>query len=204
MDGGYATSLVPELSSHDFDRSGRLYVTDQHVYRIDLFEPSGLVRSVRREVALRPLFRSDADHIVQAALHTLDTAAAGDQLRASGRAPEFRRQMVVRFERNASLPLPDFVPPLGSLLVSPDGSFWVERADLHPIEESFLTSISGSIVPRDETVWDIFDIDGAFLGSATLPARFRAESVDGLTVVGVWTDEFDVQYVIRYELSTLE
>jgi hypothetical protein len=207
LGGGPATSLVPELSASDLDRFGRLCVTDQRAYRIDLFDPSGLVRSVRRGVELRSISDSDADYIVEATLHTWDTTVAGPTgagLRASGRAPEIRRQMAARYKRNASLPLPDFVPPLGRLLVSLDGSFWVERADLRPIEAGFVDVTGGSIVPAHETTWDVFDVDGVFIGSAKLPARFRAESVDGLTVVGVWADEFDVQYVLRLEVSATE
>ena len=40
------------------------------------------------------------------------------------------------------------------------------------------------------------------LPDETLRARFRAEAVDDLSVVGVWMDEFDVEYVMRFEVAS--
>lgn len=61
----------------------------------------------------------------------------------------------------------------------------------------------GTRVPTRETIWELFDQDGVFRGRVTLPARFRAEAVRDRTVVGVWLDEFDVEYVVRYRVDGL-
>jgi hypothetical protein len=40
-----------------------------------------------------------------------------------------------------------------------------------------------------------------YRGVVRLPARYRPEAIDDLTVVGVGLDELDVEYFVRYEVS---
>lgn len=180
-----------------FDAEGRLYVTDNQAYRIDVHDREGLRRSVRRAYSPRHLDDSDIDDLKAAAMHVVDTMSRmSDESR-----PQQRTQLGDRIDRQASLPLPDVMTPLGGLLVSPDGSFWVQVSDPTTLIQREADQMFGMFgnMPQLETSWDLFDASGQYLGAVTLPARFRAEAVRGFEVVGVWADEFDVEYVVRYE-----
>ena len=71
---------------------------------------------------------------------------------------------------------------------------------LHPFTDHKALARKGSrIITRAEGIY-LFDSDGTDLGRVTLPSRFRPEAVERLRVVGVWTDELDVEYVVRFEV----
>lgn len=179
-----------------FDAEGRLYVTDDQGYRVDVRDRHGLVRSVRRSYSPRRLGEPDVAALKEAAIHVVDTMSRmPEQSR-----PRERTQIAERIDRQASLPLPEVMTPLGGLLVSPDGSFWVQVSDSTDLVEREADLMFGMFggLPQTETSWDLYDPDGLYLGSVTLPARFRAEAVVGLDVVGVWADELDVEYVVKY------
>ena len=190
-------SLFRPLTHSGFDSEGRLYVTHDQAYRIDVHDPQGLRRSIRRTYTPRPLTQTDVADLKAAALQVVDTLSEiPDEYRARQRT-----SLDERIDRQATLPLPDVMTPLGGILVSPEGSFWVEVVNPETLIEREAAQTFGGFgrMPREETEWDLFDTEGQFLGTATLPARFRAEAVRGREVVGVWADELDVEYVIRYE-----
>lgn len=200
-ESGVDWALLPATWHTGFDSEGRLFVTDPTTYRIDIRDASGLLRSVRRDYEPRPFTDADAQQIIEASVHAIDTMSQiPEQYR-----PESIESTRRRLESQARLPRPETIPPLGGLLVSPDGSFWIERWDVQPPEYAGMqrTFGFGTRVPSRETIWELFDQDGVFRGRVTLPARFRAEAVRDRTVVGVWLDEFDVEYVVRYRVDGL-
>lgn len=85
------------------------------------------------------------------------------------------------------MPLPERLPAYRKVLVDPDGNVWAERY------------ASPGIVPGPE--WDVFTTGGQYLGAV--------ENLDGLDwfevgrdhVLGVWTDDLDVQYVRVHSLE---
>jgi len=46
----------------------------------------------------------------------------------------------------------------------------------------------------------VFDPDGRFLGSVTLPARFTSYQIGSDFILGRWEDELEVEYVEVYDL----
>ena len=48
--------------------------------------------------------------------------------------------------------------------------------------------------------WGLFDVDGRWLGSLSLPPRFRLTDVEEDRILGVWRDELDVERVREYQL----
>lgn len=196
---GVDWGLLPETWHTGFDADGRLYVTDHVTYRIDVRGPEGLIRSVRKAYDARPFTDQDVDDIMAASVHVIDTMSQIPEQSRPGQVEQIRR----RVETQSRLPRPATVPPLGGLLVSPDGSFWIERWDVHPpaYAATQRTFGFGARVPQAETTWELFDVDGVYRGSVVLPARFRPDAIDNLTVVGVGLDEFDVEYVVRYEVG---
>lgn len=79
---------------------------------------------------------------------------------------------------------PDFVPPFRSMVIADDGTIWLEE---------FSPSENGS-------TWRVFGNDAVPLAEATLPAGLRVLLISGGAVWGVETDEFDVNYIARYDV----
>ncbi|MCI0432268.1 MAG: 6-bladed beta-propeller [Gemmatimonadetes bacterium] len=171
------------------DRTGHFYVSAGSPYRIDAWDGSGrLVRSVRRDVPVVPVTDEMRSEYEQRVLTHYDTIGPGP-----GRDVDRRRML-------ASLdgPRNDVVPPLGRLLVSHDGAFWVERPDL---AADLVGPANFSTTVVQPTTWDRFDTDGRFVGAVLLPAAFTPRAVEGNSVYGVLRDEFDVEHVARYEIE---
>jgi hypothetical protein len=85
------------------------------------------------------------------------------------------------------VPIPDRLPAFERLLVDDGGHLWVQR-----------TAWPGAGAQPE---WDVFDAEGSLLGTLRMPAGFRATHVGGDFVLGVWTDEDDVEYVRMYRLT---
>jgi hypothetical protein len=106
-------------------------------------------------------------------LRTLDHIAnirVGARYETMSRLPldERRRQRdrsFARIDQQATFPLVPGQPPIGDILVSPEGGFWVERIDVaSPAQIEFENTYGGGFFSwvRDRpTRWDIFDADGA-------------------------------------------
>lgn len=95
------------------------------------------------------------------------------------------------------------VPPLGGLLVGPDGTVWTERRDRDPApdETEFERIYGGRDGGGRPTTWDVFGDDGVYAGTVQLPATFRPHHVTGASVTGVELDVLDVERVVTYRLE---
>jgi hypothetical protein len=103
--------------------------------------------------------------------------------------------------------IPATKAPFTSIRPDGDGRFWVrvaaagevvpveERAELRPGQEP------GPEPWREPVVFDVFDPDGAFLGSVRMPPRFTWYGASGDEVWGTLRDEYDVQYVTIMRLA---
>lgn len=80
--------------------------------------------------------------------------------------------------------VPSTMPYFSDLQVAPDGTVWLAAY------QAF----------RDEppTTWTVIASNGQLLGDIELPANFTVHEFGNADVLGVWIDEFDVQYVRRY------
>jgi hypothetical protein len=77
-------------------------------------------------------------------------------------------------------------PAYQDFLVDDDGNLWVsEYAGVHDVP------------PR----WTVMDRQGAWLGVVEMPARFRPYHIGASWMLGVSTDELDVESVQLYELN---
>lgn len=190
-----------------FDRAGHLFVANLDRYRIEVRDALGQFRRVvTREHTPRPLGRPALEEMeVEIRRYAyLDEmgdiedlwypdwfARLGSRWSAS--------QVIGQLERAAERGMPDHVQPLGELLVSPDGGFWVERMDALPAGQmEFHHWILRGLERPPPSRWDLFDPDGRFLGTVELPLAFEPTAVEGLEVVGVVEDELGVQSVVRY------
>jgi hypothetical protein len=93
----------------------------------------------------------------------------------------------------------DVYPAFATLLAGPEGQLWVQRVRT---PESILasgSSFEASDIGSPE--WDVFDVEGRYLGVVTLPDRFQPFLARDARLYGVWRDELDVQHVIRLRID---
>ena len=122
---------------------------------------------------------------------------------------ELRRELVARCQRNAMwrrrcerqryveeiVPATiahahERVPVIGHIVVAPDGHLLISRRDLSETRAS-----------ADPRPYDLVSPEGRFLGRIEIPVNFRPRSVRGRNVLGSWTDEFGVMYVVKYRVE---
>jgi hypothetical protein len=87
----------------------------------------------------------------------------------------------------AEMEFPQEFPAHYEIRTDPPGNLWVQDYQ--------------SFELRVERVWTIFDPAGRYLGDVTLPAGFRIHDIGDDFVIGVWTDELDVEYVHLYRIE---
>jgi hypothetical protein len=83
-----------------------------------------------------------------------------------------------------SVPVSEMLPTYEQLLVDRRGNIWM--AEYRVLEEAH--------------VWQVFDPEGHWLGSVTLPDGGRISEIGEDYVLGVWRDEMDVETVRMYGL----
>jgi hypothetical protein len=102
-------------------------------------------------------------------------------------APERRSSLRDHYDQIPRAPqLPAFSR---DWLLSDDGHLW--------IQEYFVAG-------DPERIWSVFDPEGRWLGSVATPARFLPRAVARNRVIGVWTDDMDVQTIRGYEILASE
>lgn len=82
------------------------------------------------------------------------------------------------------LPIPEHYPAITGLRVSEDGDLWVRRYSLD----------------SEPARWDVFS-DGELVARVTTPDRLQVTEIGGDYVLGVWTDELDVQTVRMFRIE---
>lgn len=181
--------LFAVAPSHGFDRDGRIYVSSDRVYRVDVYGSDGrLERQITR--AYEPVPVDDSS--VRRLKEFVETVFERDSiLRGSvfiqSRRIDGRRQMGYA----ATL------PPIGRILVSDVGWIWVERADAPPPGYRDVDTDHRRPLPLGSR-WDLFEPPGRFMGTVDLPPRFRAMAVRGNEITGVWRDDDLVEYAVTF------
>jgi hypothetical protein len=92
---------------------------------------------------------------------------------------------------------PEHRAPFDEMHVDRIGHLWVRNT--HPRYDRIYASF-GVRFPFEWT-WDVFDPQGRWLTTVTLPAAFRAHDIGEDYILGVWRDELDVEYVRMYSLD---
>jgi hypothetical protein len=182
-----AAALWQAEAAHAVDAQGRVYAHNGSDYNISVTGPDGrTVRQIRAVHDPVPITRDLLDRHTKKVTTFFDTSRVDFPI---GRAAELGR---------LRLPHPGVLPALGRLLVSRGGEVWVERPARTPDPVRLEFPIDGP----PETVWDVFDESGRFMGGVQFPSGFTPRAVAGSgRVIGVLKDEFDVEYVVRYRIA---
>jgi hypothetical protein len=156
-------------------------------YRIDMFKPGGVVRI---EKDWQPV-----------------SVTAGEKDNAEARAAYNMRQMKPGWKWNGP-PVPDTKPPIKAVLIGDDGRLWVQLS-----QPGVRIADAGDAAPgerpperwREPVVFDVFEPDGTYLGRVDVPdgfQRYPSPVFRGVRVWAVVRDSLDVEYVVRFRLST--
>jgi hypothetical protein len=194
-DGSPAAPLFAGSSRIGFDAAGNAFITNRGTYRIDEFDPRGNHKSaILREFDPVALTAQDVQALRDRIIARYDT------MTARGEAGRMRDWFLRLVDDRAALPPRLHMPPLGRLLVSWDGSFWVERIDgLEPGDYEYANSF-GEDAPRSSR-WDFFDAAGRFLTTVNFTLEFAPLAVRGNEVTGVFRDEMDVEHVVTLRIE---
>ena len=173
------------------DGRGLVHFSPANAYVIETRDAKGrLVRRLTRDYEPVPVSADLVDRFRERVRAHWDTASMTGEA-AMGKVGDEARA--------ADLDHVENLPPIGRMFASSEGALWVERIDLVP--DPLELEWQRPPPPARETKWDIFDPDGRFLGTATLPPKFSPRLVGERWVLGVLRDELDVQYVARYEIG---
>jgi hypothetical protein len=188
---GHLTASYPLFEAtprHSQDGRGNLYVPRAYEYRIDVYDVNGrLLRSVTRPHKPVPVKPEWVEAYRKRVATYYDTMKAQHSEWHIARAAE---------EGKGKLPTRANLPALGRLLVSARGTILVERPDLRP--DPVLSELPSGMTRPQQSVYDLFDPTGRFLGSAQFAPTFRPLTVTETSILGVARDELDVEYVVRY------
>lgn len=178
-----------------FDETGRFFRTVPERYEVAIHEPDGsLVRLIRRSYDPRQLGTNAIEeyrHLVQGVLDTITMF---------GPPGSVDDQVWARIDQQANLPVPSTWSPVRSLIIGSDGFLWAENVESAPPGLFEIPKIFGLASEdfRDGSLWDLFTVDGIFVGQVELPPRFEPMAVRGIEVTGVLKDDSDVEYVVTY------
>lgn len=183
------------------DGDGRWIIAGGVPYAIEVYSPEGeLARRITREYAPVPLnLETEVEEhlaLAEAAYRPDDFPMGPEQARIQ--LEQYRERVAAQ----ATFPVPDHRPPARELLVSPDGSFWVERVDhVAPARLAVERTLSFAVDMLEpiSSLWDMFDESGRLLGQIELPPRFTPMRLGGRRVYGVLEDELGVEYVVALE-----
>lgn len=184
-----ATPLFEPSPRWAADGLGRLHYTSGDAYEIDTRDSEGrLVRRLRRAYDPVPISESLIDRFGDAQRSYWDTATMRGE---SGLAK-------ANDEARSSLNTVASLQPISRILASRSGALWVRRADL--LDDPLELEWRRPPPPRRSTIWDRFDAEGRYLGSASIDASLTPLVVGQDWVVGILRDSLDVQYLARFEV----
>ena len=173
----FLTGLTPD---------GSLLVLDRRVSE----EPAPSFSLTKLDMSGDTAFRSEVPYeAVVLERSEVDSAVAvmTDQLfdfMSRGNADLSRRSLQEDIE--AAMYAPPTRPAVREMVVSGSGHVWLKRAE----------ALGG------EAIWLVLDDEGRPLAQVETPPEMRVLAIYDTHLWGVETDDLDVNYIVRYELST--
>lgn len=146
-----------------------MHVGDTGAWEIRRYDLGGnLTHLVRRAGGARPVTPAVVDSARDAMLARYDDASIRRRIRREW----------------ATMEVPDSLPVFAGLQLDEDGNLWAREFDF--------------LYPSVRSTWSVFDPSGAWLGRVEMPTGFRVREITSDTVLGVYFDELNVEYVRRY------
>lgn len=109
-------------------------------------------------------------------------------------SPDFRRAYR---EQTGIMVFPEYLAPFDRLLVDHTEHLWVRNTHIR-YDRAF--AAFRVRFPQERT-WDVFDPEGRWVTTLTLPNSFRVHDIGEDYILGVWQDDLDVEYVRMFSLD---
>jgi len=172
----------------DLDESGSIFYAMSDQYRILVNDPEGnLTRILTRPVELKAVGEADRNAVL---------GFFREQIAATG-APPAQLDAILQ-----GVGFADSYPVFSQFFAGPGGTLWVQRIrSAEDMAEGAEEGVEFNFQDIGSPEWEIFDAEGRYLGVVTLPDRFAPVSAHGDDLYGVWSDELDVQYVMRLKVN---
>ena len=166
----------------------RLAYASNDEYRINVYgSDGGLQQIIAFPFERRPVTERDQETVKRVIRQIWEE---------NGVPPQAMDQMM------SSMSFAEFWPAFTQMRSGPQGTLWVQHIrDLSSMSDEELEDWnpqSDSGAPE----WDVFEADGRYGGTITLPDRFTPWSIEGDRIYGTFRDDFDVEYVRVYRLDT--
>jgi hypothetical protein len=176
---------APE-AAWDLSEDGTLLFGVSDEYRIEVRAYDGtLLRVVKKPFVPRPFSERDKEAYRNFLRDAYRQAGSPEEIE------EFLRHNV-RFNEH--------LPAFAAIRAGPARTIWVQHAqapsDLDDTAYQKFDNIRDGGAPE----WDVFDLEGRFLGVVTMPERFAPSMFRDRMIYGVWRDELDVEYVLRLRI----
>jgi hypothetical protein len=172
--GGWATiSPVPfGLETFRAVHGGLLYVADNARFEVAVYDAGGkLLRLMRAPHRTEPLTADEVERYKK------------DRMAAMGESGDERRMQ----ERTlGAMRFPETKSAFAAMRVDRTGAVWLRE---HSVE-------SGA-----PGRWTVFAADGTLLGTVEVPARTRVVEIGSDYLLGIWSDDLDVQHVRLHRLE---
>jgi hypothetical protein len=182
-DGNRRISILLPFSRDDYSATGpeHAFIGSSDSYEIHVWGGAGVLERIIRSahVPPRPVTEDLKSAWIEANIEgrTRAAAAAGIPFDEA----DARRRM-------QDLQYAPALPAYAGFVATEEGGLWVK--------DFVLPGAEGT--PER---WTIFDPDGRIHGMVDLPAQFRPLHVDADTVLGVFRDALDVEYIRGYTIS---
>jgi hypothetical protein len=149
-----------------------VYVGTAEDLEIQVYSPNGdLKQLIRGPEYRRAIAQEDIERHLAPVLEGIDDLTAR----------EWMEKLLGEME------YPEYWPPYSELLVDPSGNIWV----------AYYPEVARQPASR----WMVFSSSGQLLGDLDLPERMTVLDITSELIIGVWTDDFDVEYIRVYELT---
>ena len=142
-------------------------------YRIGLYSDGQLERIIAKAFEREPVGDGEKEAVLRQNEQWWDEAGLSPEMRA-------RFRSLIR--------IGEYYPAFQRLIAGPAGTMWVQHLQL-------LRQVG-----EEQEAWDVFDSEGRYLGIVMLPTRFTPSLFRHDKIYGVWSDELDVQYVVRLRI----
>jgi hypothetical protein len=101
---------------------------------------------------------------------------------------------------NLELTFDEILPALTAVQAGPRGTIWVQRMGAVEAVDPMVLNTNDASNGLGGPDWDVFDAEGRFLGTLTLPAGVRIELITDRSIWGVRRDADGVQIVQRLDI----
>jgi hypothetical protein len=155
-------------------------------YRVGVYSAGGVLeRVIKKPFERQPVGEPDKDVLITFLENTWGDAGVP-------------AQTIAQLKQNISFG--EFFPAFAGLIAGPSGTTWVQHIQAASELSEDEYENWNPIEDQGASEWDVFDAQGRFFGTISMPHRFAPRIFRGDKIYGVWRDELDVQYVVRLRI----